>query len=150
LGYHLAEHHGTPVGLAPSPNIFLSVAAQRTRRIRLGPRCGPARTESRSGSVGQGAPHVEQNPGPGTTMMTIEASATSSTCPIEIITYLSFRCRPLTSALGTWSATVDLRCNFGPSPGGNLLELFTGRRHRHRRAHAEPNDRQTGCVTSTR
>ena len=34
--YHLAEHHGTPLGLAPSPNIFLSAAAQRTRRIRLG------------------------------------------------------------------------------------------------------------------
>ncbi|MBO0701564.1 MAG: LLM class flavin-dependent oxidoreductase [Candidatus Dormibacteraeota bacterium] len=35
-GYHLAEHHGTPLGLAPSPNLFLSAAAQRTRRIRLG------------------------------------------------------------------------------------------------------------------
>ena len=34
--YHLAEHHGTPLGLAPSPNLFLSAAAQRTRRIRLG------------------------------------------------------------------------------------------------------------------
>ncbi len=34
--YHLAEHHGTPLGLAPSPNLFLSSAAQRTRRIRLG------------------------------------------------------------------------------------------------------------------
>src|SRR5206468_12723273 len=36
--YHLAEHHGTPLGLAPSPNLFLSAAAQRTRRIRLGTR----------------------------------------------------------------------------------------------------------------
>ena len=35
--YHLAEHHGTPLGLAPSPALFLSAAAQRTRRIRLGP-----------------------------------------------------------------------------------------------------------------
>jgi alkanesulfonate monooxygenase SsuD/methylene tetrahydromethanopterin reductase-like flavin-dependent oxidoreductase (luciferase family) len=34
--YHLAEHHGTPLGLAPSPNVFLAAAAQRTRRIRLG------------------------------------------------------------------------------------------------------------------
>src|SRR5205823_3607537 len=34
--YHLAEHHGTPLGLAPSPNLFLAAAAQRTRRIRLG------------------------------------------------------------------------------------------------------------------
>jgi alkanesulfonate monooxygenase SsuD/methylene tetrahydromethanopterin reductase-like flavin-dependent oxidoreductase (luciferase family) len=35
--YHLAEHHATPLGGAPSPALFLSAAAQRTRRIRLGP-----------------------------------------------------------------------------------------------------------------
>jgi alkanesulfonate monooxygenase SsuD/methylene tetrahydromethanopterin reductase-like flavin-dependent oxidoreductase (luciferase family) len=35
--YHLAEHHGTPLGMAPSPSLFLAAAAQRTRRIRLGP-----------------------------------------------------------------------------------------------------------------
>ena len=35
--YHLAEHHATPLGLAPSPGIFLAAATQRTRRIRLGP-----------------------------------------------------------------------------------------------------------------
>ena len=35
--YHLAEHHGTPLGMAPSPSLFLSAAAQRTKRIRLGP-----------------------------------------------------------------------------------------------------------------
>lgn len=35
--YHLAEHHQTPLGLAPSPALFLASAAQRTRRIRLGP-----------------------------------------------------------------------------------------------------------------
>ncbi len=34
--YHVAEHHGTPLGLAPSPNLFLAAAAARTRRIRLG------------------------------------------------------------------------------------------------------------------
>lgn len=34
--YHLAEHHGTPLGFAPSPNLFLAAAAARTRRIRLG------------------------------------------------------------------------------------------------------------------
>ncbi len=33
--YHLAEHHGTPLGLAPSPNVFLAAAAARTTRIRL-------------------------------------------------------------------------------------------------------------------
>jgi alkanesulfonate monooxygenase SsuD/methylene tetrahydromethanopterin reductase-like flavin-dependent oxidoreductase (luciferase family) len=36
-GYHLAEHHGTPLGLAPSPSVFLSAVAQRTRRLRFGP-----------------------------------------------------------------------------------------------------------------
>jgi len=34
--YHVAEHHGTPLSLAPSPNLFLASAAARTRRIRLG------------------------------------------------------------------------------------------------------------------
>ena len=37
LCYHLAEHHATPLGMAPSPSVFLAAAAQRTRRIRLGP-----------------------------------------------------------------------------------------------------------------
>ena len=36
-GYHLAEHHNTPLGYAPSPGIFLSAVAQRTRRLRFGP-----------------------------------------------------------------------------------------------------------------
>src|SRR5499427_1955502 len=35
--YHLAEHHATPLGMAPAPGIFLAAASQRTRRIRLGP-----------------------------------------------------------------------------------------------------------------
>ena len=35
--YHTAEHHTTPLSVAPSPGIFLSAAAQRTSRIRLGP-----------------------------------------------------------------------------------------------------------------
>jgi alkanesulfonate monooxygenase SsuD/methylene tetrahydromethanopterin reductase-like flavin-dependent oxidoreductase (luciferase family) len=35
--YHLAEHHSTPIGMAPSPSVFLSAVAQRTRRIRFGP-----------------------------------------------------------------------------------------------------------------
>lgn len=35
--YHLAEHHATPLGMAPSPGLFLAAAAQRTRRIHLGP-----------------------------------------------------------------------------------------------------------------
>lgn len=35
--YHLAEHHGTPLGLAPSPGIFLAAVAQRTSRLRFGP-----------------------------------------------------------------------------------------------------------------
>ena len=36
-GYHMAEHHGTPLAVAPSPNLFLAAAAQRTERLRLGP-----------------------------------------------------------------------------------------------------------------
>jgi alkanesulfonate monooxygenase SsuD/methylene tetrahydromethanopterin reductase-like flavin-dependent oxidoreductase (luciferase family) len=35
--YHVAEHHGTPLGSAPSPSLFLSSAVQRTRTLRLGP-----------------------------------------------------------------------------------------------------------------
>ena len=35
--YHLAEHHATPLGMAPSPAVFLSAVAQRTKRMRLGP-----------------------------------------------------------------------------------------------------------------
>jgi alkanesulfonate monooxygenase SsuD/methylene tetrahydromethanopterin reductase-like flavin-dependent oxidoreductase (luciferase family) len=35
--YHLAEHHGTPLGLAPSPGIFMAAVAQRTKRLRFGP-----------------------------------------------------------------------------------------------------------------
>src|SRR5687768_8544089 len=37
FAYHLAEHHATPLGMAPSPALFLTAAAQRTQRIRLGP-----------------------------------------------------------------------------------------------------------------
>jgi alkanesulfonate monooxygenase SsuD/methylene tetrahydromethanopterin reductase-like flavin-dependent oxidoreductase (luciferase family) len=34
--YLVTEHHGTPLGLAPSPHLFLAAAAQRTSRIGLG------------------------------------------------------------------------------------------------------------------
>jgi alkanesulfonate monooxygenase SsuD/methylene tetrahydromethanopterin reductase-like flavin-dependent oxidoreductase (luciferase family) len=34
--YHLAEHHGTPLGITPSPHLLLAAASQRTTRIRLG------------------------------------------------------------------------------------------------------------------
>ena len=34
--YHLAEHHSTPLGMAPSPSVFLAAVAQRTRRLRFG------------------------------------------------------------------------------------------------------------------
>ena len=36
-GYHCAEHHSTPLGMAPSPSVFLSSVAQRTKRLRFGP-----------------------------------------------------------------------------------------------------------------
>jgi alkanesulfonate monooxygenase SsuD/methylene tetrahydromethanopterin reductase-like flavin-dependent oxidoreductase (luciferase family) len=35
--YHLAEHHATPLGMSPSPGVFLAAVAQRTRRLRFGP-----------------------------------------------------------------------------------------------------------------
>jgi alkanesulfonate monooxygenase SsuD/methylene tetrahydromethanopterin reductase-like flavin-dependent oxidoreductase (luciferase family) len=35
--YHLAEHHATPLGMAPSPSVFLAAVAQRTARLRFGP-----------------------------------------------------------------------------------------------------------------
>jgi alkanesulfonate monooxygenase SsuD/methylene tetrahydromethanopterin reductase-like flavin-dependent oxidoreductase (luciferase family) len=35
--YHVAEHHGTPFGLAPSPGMLLAAVAQRTQRLRIGP-----------------------------------------------------------------------------------------------------------------
>ncbi len=35
--YHVAEHHATPIGMAPSPNVFLAAVAQRTKRLRFGP-----------------------------------------------------------------------------------------------------------------
>lgn len=35
--YHMAEHHGTTLGLSPSPSVFIAAAAQRTTRIRLAP-----------------------------------------------------------------------------------------------------------------
>jgi alkanesulfonate monooxygenase SsuD/methylene tetrahydromethanopterin reductase-like flavin-dependent oxidoreductase (luciferase family) len=38
--YQVAEHHSTPLRNAPSPSSFLASAAQRTRRLRLGPLTG--------------------------------------------------------------------------------------------------------------
>ena len=35
--YHIAEHHGTPLGMASAPSVFLAAVAQRTRRLRFGP-----------------------------------------------------------------------------------------------------------------
>src|ERR1700758_2423194 len=35
--YHLAEHHATPLGMAPSPSVFLAAVAQRTNKLRFGP-----------------------------------------------------------------------------------------------------------------
>jgi alkanesulfonate monooxygenase SsuD/methylene tetrahydromethanopterin reductase-like flavin-dependent oxidoreductase (luciferase family) len=36
-GYHCAEHHFTPLGMSPSPSVYLSSVAQRTKRLRFGP-----------------------------------------------------------------------------------------------------------------
>src|SRR5690606_14113404 len=35
--YHVAEHHGTPLGLSPSPGVFFSAVSQRTARLKFGP-----------------------------------------------------------------------------------------------------------------
>jgi alkanesulfonate monooxygenase SsuD/methylene tetrahydromethanopterin reductase-like flavin-dependent oxidoreductase (luciferase family) len=35
--FHMAEHHGTPLGMAPSPSVFLAAVAQRTTTLRFGP-----------------------------------------------------------------------------------------------------------------
>jgi len=34
--YHVAEHHGTTLGIVGSPNVFLAAVAQRTERINFG------------------------------------------------------------------------------------------------------------------
>jgi alkanesulfonate monooxygenase SsuD/methylene tetrahydromethanopterin reductase-like flavin-dependent oxidoreductase (luciferase family) len=36
-GYHLAEHHSTPLGHATSPSVFLAAAFARTKTLRMGP-----------------------------------------------------------------------------------------------------------------
>lgn len=35
--YHVAEHHATTLGMASSPNVYLSAIAQRTQKLRFGP-----------------------------------------------------------------------------------------------------------------
>src|SRR6202521_2963081 len=35
-GYHLTEHHSTPLSMTPSPSVYLAAAARETRCIRLG------------------------------------------------------------------------------------------------------------------
>lgn len=35
--WHVAEHHATTLGMAPSPNVILAAAAQRTKKLRFGP-----------------------------------------------------------------------------------------------------------------
>ena len=36
-GYHVAEHHATPLNLVPVPGVYLGAVANATKRIRLGP-----------------------------------------------------------------------------------------------------------------
>ncbi len=33
---HINEHHGTPLGISPSPTVFLSALAQRTKTLKIG------------------------------------------------------------------------------------------------------------------
>ena len=48
-GYHFAEHHSTPLGMAPSPSVFLAAVAQRTKRLRFGPLVYTLRSTIRCG-----------------------------------------------------------------------------------------------------
>ncbi|MGW1025602.1 LLM class flavin-dependent oxidoreductase [Streptomyces sp. NPDC002577] len=34
--YHVTEHHGTPLSVCPSPNLFLAALSQRTTTLRMG------------------------------------------------------------------------------------------------------------------
>src|SRR3984885_2119495 len=34
--YHVTEHHGTPLSVCPSPNLFLAALSQRTSVLRIG------------------------------------------------------------------------------------------------------------------
>lgn len=36
-GYHVAEHHATPLNMVPVPGVFLGAVAQATENIRIGP-----------------------------------------------------------------------------------------------------------------
>ncbi len=36
-GYHVAEHHATPLGVAPSPGVWLAAVAAHTKQLRFGP-----------------------------------------------------------------------------------------------------------------
>lgn len=36
-GYHLSEHHATPLAMAPSPSVFFAAVAARTSKIRFSP-----------------------------------------------------------------------------------------------------------------
>ena len=33
--FHMAEHHGTPLSCAPSPNIFIGALTQRTKTLKM-------------------------------------------------------------------------------------------------------------------
>lgn len=39
FGYHVAEHHATPLNMVPVPGVYLGALARATNRIRLGPLC---------------------------------------------------------------------------------------------------------------
>src|ERR1700689_2459450 len=36
-GYHVAEHHATPLNMVPVPGAYLGAVARATKRMRLGP-----------------------------------------------------------------------------------------------------------------
>ena len=36
-GYHVAEHHATPLNMVPVPGVYLAAVARATKRLPLGP-----------------------------------------------------------------------------------------------------------------
>src|SRR4051794_28704958 len=36
-GYHIAEHHATPLNMVPVPGVYLGALARATKKIRIGP-----------------------------------------------------------------------------------------------------------------
>jgi Luciferase-like monooxygenase len=126
-GYHLAEHHGGGLCMAPSQEVFIAAASQVTEQIRLGPMVkllpmhNPVRiiedmcvldqlTEGRlEFGVGRGAVPIEHtwfgdDWHESRERFTDVLGSSSGRCAVV-------RCPPRTAA-----STTSRRCRFRPSP----------------------------------